>query len=322
MIVTTEPVPETTAATKSPNFNAPYVFTTLPSLNVPACGGCKIPDLGQSQDKEPKLRFQTPGFEDKPKEKLSDRTDKNVSPINIDKSYGGLEDFETKKPSLEQEPPFVHKHETIINDIENNNGGKVPQKPLPEKLQEAPNFEVVPPSSNNQPSSDENPNDFTTFKPPHTAKEHTPMEIPTAYTPLTDVEIFKPDTPAITVSNQQINIPGRESIPIKDPYPNMQDGLPTGITQNDMLDLLYKFNYTSGFHGHHEKGYKNGAKVGAYFVNGRDGISRVVEYVADENGYRPKVKFINLGYDSPDTPKEGTEKTFGLRGYEFTWFPV
>lgn len=119
-----------------------------------------------------------------------------------------------------------------------------------------------------------------------------------------------------------IEVPGKPPIAIKDKYPGMQDGLPAGIDTGDITDLLYKFNYTLGFHGHYERGLKNGAKIGGYFVNGRDGISRVVEYIADENGYRPKVKFINFGLDSPFTPKEGTEKTFGLQGFEFVWYPI
>lgn len=126
----------------------------------------------------------------------------------------------------------------------------------------------------------------------------------------------------VSVSDGVIRVPGNPDIPIRDKYPNMQDGLPKGIEENDITDLLYKFNYTVGFQGHYEKGYKNGAKVGGYFVNGRDGISRVVTYVADENGYQPKVKFINLGLDSPDTPKEATEKSFGLKNFEFVWYPV
>lgn len=102
----------------------------------------------------------------------------------------------------------------------------------------------------------------------------------------------------------------------------MTDGLPEGINEGDIKDLLYKFHYTVGFHGHYEKGLKNGAKVGGYFVNGRDGVSRVVTYVADENGYRPKFKFVRLGLDSDETPKEATEKSFGLKSFEFVWYPV
>lgn len=59
-----------------------------------------------------------------------------------------------------------------------------------------------------------------------------------------------------------------------------------------------------------------------YFVNGRDGISRIVTYIADENGYRPKVRFVNLGLESEETPKAETEKTFGLKSFEFVWYPI
>ncbi|KAJ8973148.1 hypothetical protein NQ317_005535 [Molorchus minor] len=130
--------------------------------------------------------------------------------------------------------------------------------------------------------------------------------------------------PPISVSDNVIHVGGNKptSIPIRDKYPGMTDGLPDGIEEKDINDLLYKFHYTVGFHGHYEKGLKDGTKIGGYFVNGRDGISRVVTYIADENGYRPKFKFINLGLDSADTPKIGTEKQFGLKSFEFVWYPI
>lgn len=126
----------------------------------------------------------------------------------------------------------------------------------------------------------------------------------------------------ISLSDGVINVPNGPPIPIRDKYPGMVDGLPLGVKEGDVLDLLYKFNYTVGFHGHYERGLKDGSKIGGYFVNGRDGISRVVTYVADEYGYRPKFKLVNLGLDSPDTPKEESEKTFGLKNFEFVWYPV
>jgi hypothetical protein len=86
------------------------------------------------------------------------------------------------------------------------------------------------------------------------------------------------------------------------------------------MKLLYRFNYTVGFHGHHEEGYRNGDKIGGYFVNGRNGISTQVKYTANEFGYQPNITFIPIGLDSPDTPKADTEKNYGLKGYAFEWF--
>lgn len=99
-----------------------------------------------------------------------------------------------------------------------------------------------------------------------------------------------------------------------------REGLPNGISMKDIMGLLYKFNYTVGFHGHHEEGFRNGDKKGGYFANGRDGFGRKVEYVANEFGYQPNITLVDLGLQSPDTPKENTEKDFGLKGYEFKWF--
>ncbi|XP_044741777.1 protein lethal(3)malignant blood neoplasm 1 [Chrysoperla carnea] len=104
--------------------------------------------------------------------------------------------------------------------------------------------------------------------------------------------------------------------------PTMTGPMPPGVTVDDMRDLMYKFNYTVGFHGHYEVGYRSGTKVGAYFVNGRDGYSHIVEYTADELGFHPKVYYIYLGLDHPDIPKEETEKEFGLKGYIFEWYSI
>ncbi|XP_053602816.1 protein lethal(3)malignant blood neoplasm 1 [Plodia interpunctella] len=108
--------------------------------------------------------------------------------------------------------------------------------------------------------------------------------------------------------------------------PNERDGLPDGLTKNDMSRLLYTFNYTVGFHGHFEEGYTNGAKQGYYFVTGRNGVRTRVDYVADEKGFRPKITQEVLDLLSDDVPKPETEKDekYGLNGYEFKWlyYPV
>ncbi|KAJ8732691.1 hypothetical protein PYW07_015290 [Mythimna separata] len=108
--------------------------------------------------------------------------------------------------------------------------------------------------------------------------------------------------------------------------PNEQKGLPPGLSQGDMTQLLYTFNYTLGFHGHFEEGYANGVKKGYYFVTGRNGVRTRIDYVADDTGFHPKVSQEVLDLLSEDVPKPETEKDekYGLKGYEFKWlyYPV
>jgi len=87
-----------------------------------------------------------------------------------------------------------------------------------------------------------------------------------------------------------------------------------------LTGLLYQFNYTVGYHGHHETGDRAGNKEGGYFVVGRDGYKRTVDYKANEFGYQPIIKLENVGPEA--TPHEDTEKEAGLKGYEFNWFYV
>ncbi|CAG9785106.1 unnamed protein product [Diatraea saccharalis] len=108
--------------------------------------------------------------------------------------------------------------------------------------------------------------------------------------------------------------------------PGEKDGLPNGLTKNDMQQLLYTFNYTVGFHAHFEEGYTNGAKQGYYYVTGRNGVRTRVDYVADEKGFRPKITQEVLDLLSEDVPKPETERDekYGLKGYEFKWlyYPI
>lgn len=82
--------------------------------------------------------------------------------------------------------------------------------------------------------------------------------------------------------------------------------------------VLYRFNYTAGYHGHNEEGDSLGNKLGGYFIVGRDNIKRGVIYVANENGFIPMVKYEKVS--SAEAPHEDTEKNAGLKGYEFEWF--
>ncbi|KAL1139004.1 hypothetical protein AAG570_009065 [Ranatra chinensis] len=101
------------------------------------------------------------------------------------------------------------------------------------------------------------------------------------------------------------------NIPQKEPRGHMKI--------EDLMGILYKFNYTLKFHGHHEVGDRAGNKEGGYFFNGRDGFGRDVKYIANEFGYQPNISLVEL--DSDNTPKEETEKLMNrLKGYEFKWF--
>ncbi|KAL0840412.1 hypothetical protein ABMA28_015669 [Loxostege sticticalis] len=134
---------------------------------------------------------------------------------------------------------------------------------------------------------------------------------------------FGPSKPTLISAQMQIV---DKNTDIYKKKPGEKDGLPDGLTKDDMLRLLYTFNYTVGFHGHFEEGYTNGAKQGYYYVTGRNGVRTRVDYVADEKGFRPKISQEVLDLLSDDVPKPETEKDekYGLKGYEFKWlyYPV
>lgn len=125
------------------------------------------------------------------------------------------------------------------------------------------------------------------------------------------------DTPVLVSGHLQTVDASALNTPLR---PNEQPGLPNGITEETMSELLYRFNYTIGFHGHREEGYANGAKVGEYFINFRNGLATRVSYVANEHGYFPKIQTVRIS--ALETPHPDTEKNpeFGLKGYEFKWF--
>lgn len=132
-----------------------------------------------------------------------------------------------------------------------------------------------------------------------------------------------PDKPILISAQMQIV---DKNTDVYQRAPGEKEGLPKGLTKGDMTQLLYTFNYTVGFHGHFEEGYRNGAKQGYYYITGRNGVRTRVDYVADENGFRPKITQEVLDLLSDDVPKPETEKDekYGLKGYEFKWlyYPV
>lgn len=84
------------------------------------------------------------------------------------------------------------------------------------------------------------------------------------------------------------------------------------------MGMLYKFNYTVGYHGHHETGNRKGDKEGGYFTIGRDGLKRTVIYKANEFGYQPSFKIEKA--QPEEIPQPETEKDNRRHDYEFKWF--
>ncbi|XP_049840150.1 protein lethal(3)malignant blood neoplasm 1 [Schistocerca gregaria] len=98
----------------------------------------------------------------------------------------------------------------------------------------------------------------------------------------------------------------------------VRDGLPPGVTMQDVMDaLLYRFNYTLPYHGHNEEGYRSGNKVGGYFADGRDGVGRNVKYLANEFGYQPNITLVDLRPGQAHTEED--ERNAPLLGYKFEW---
>ncbi|XP_067648591.1 protein lethal(3)malignant blood neoplasm 1 isoform X1 [Eurosta solidaginis] len=76
---------------------------------------------------------------------------------------------------------------------------------------------------------------------------------------------------------------------------------------------LYSFKYILDYNGHRETGARSGNKEGNYYAIGDDNVERTIEYIANEFGYQPRVRFRKL--DAPVQSKENT-----LKEYEFVWF--
>ncbi|XP_075162212.1 lethal (3) malignant blood neoplasm isoform X2 [Haematobia irritans] len=77
---------------------------------------------------------------------------------------------------------------------------------------------------------------------------------------------------------------------------------------------LYRFKYILDYHGHTETGKRNGNKEGNFYAIGDDNVERTIEYVANENGYHPRITWRRLN-EKDSRPAENT-----LKEYEFVWF--
>lgn len=70
-------------------------------------------------------------------------------------------------------------------------------------------------------------------------------------------------------------------------------------------DVGYNENQlTGGASFYREKGYANGTREGSYGYTTRNGLIRIVTYVADENGYRAEVLTNEPGVDGSPNPAD------------------
>ncbi|KAH8366110.1 hypothetical protein KR093_009202 [Drosophila rubida] len=79
---------------------------------------------------------------------------------------------------------------------------------------------------------------------------------------------------------------------------------------------LYRFKYLLDYNGHEETGSRNGNKEGNYFAIGDDDVARTIEYIANELGFQPHVRWRKL--DQSEIANLPTENS--LKHYEFKWF--
>lgn len=156
--------------------------------------------------------------------------------------------------------------------------------------------------------------DFTNSKAPS-------KPLPTSNTP-TVSETAPPAPPASSLQAKPvlaINAPGPK---VTGAYKPPVAAMPALLkAMNSFLsDLVYRFNYTTTYHGHNEEGSRNGNKKGGYFSVGRDNVRRTVEYIANENGFQPHVKYELV--NPAEAPNEVNDKNGILKGFEFKWFKV
>lgn len=168
------------------------------------------------------------------------------------------------------------------------------------------------------PSSDRNPKQYFDRQEPNSLQPQDPQDV-SLDSRISDKDGGDPASKPVLLS-AQMQIVDRNT-DVNQLNPGEREGLPNGLNKDDMSTLLYTFNYTVGFHGHHEEGYTNGVKKGYYFITGRNGVKTRVDYIADDTGFHPKISQEVLDVLSDDVPKPETEKDakYGLRGYEFKW---
>ncbi|XP_038122077.1 protein lethal(3)malignant blood neoplasm 1 [Culex quinquefasciatus] len=289
--------PTTTAATTTTTSTTPQPFriiTTARSISTPkpsglaACGGCKIPDLSTTTTTTTTVQ---PATEVTPPETST----LYVPPFKI-----------VNKNDIENVPANTPKPVTSTFTTNGDQPSKNNAEDTPQKLVNGSQKDSKAPSSKESTNEQKvpagmQPSGGSKAPSSSSATSSTGANNSGESPPQSSSPPSKPNTTSSTT-------------PAKFDHVNTANAM----IQHILNGLLYRFNYTVGYHGHHEQGDRKGNKDGGYFSVGRDGIRREVTYKANEFGYQPHIKFEKVSPE--ETPREETEKKAGLKGFDFKWF--
>lgn len=257
----------------------PYDFTTAKASDIASCSGCSIPEKVNSQG------IGLPQKLSKPVTELDAAVIKN-KPIN---QVNNLMNSNEPTKTISYEMKVQQNMFESSDDLQNVPNQYSPMPPAP-KDSEQPILQV---------------------------EQLSLQKIPEVLQLNTDTNLLQLNENDNKIPQQSLsNVPNLPNGPIQQ---NLQS---QGINKNNvdqmLTGLLYKFNYDVGYHGHREQGDRTGNKEGSYYVIGRDGYKRTVNYKANEFGYQPNVK-LELARPE-EIPREENEKERGLKDYEFKWF--
>lgn len=258
----------------------PYDLTTAKPSDIASCSGCSIPE---------KVNLQEIGL-----------PQKLLKPVN-----------EIDAASIKNMP---------VNQVNNLINSNEPTKPISYEMKVQQNM------FGNSDVLQNVPNQYSPMPPAPKESEQPILQVEQlSLQKIPEGSLLDTDTNLLQLNEGDNKFPLQplSNVPILPNGPNQQNLQSPGINKNNvdqnmLTGLLYKFNYDVGYHGHREQGDRNGNKEGSYYVIGRDGYKRTVNYKANENGYQPNVK-LELARPE-EIPREENEKERGLKDYEFKWF--
>uniref|UniRef100_A0A182M6Y0 Protein lethal(3)malignant blood neoplasm 1 n=1 Tax=Anopheles culicifacies TaxID=139723 RepID=A0A182M6Y0_9DIPT len=291
---TTTPAPTTTSTTPQPfriitTAKSIVPLTTPKPSNVVSCSGCKIPEPPTMPTTQPPLpetsTLYVPPF------KIVNKNDLET--------VGG----KTMTTSTTATSPTAM-------------GGTEPPQNVPQKL-----VEKSTPDAQDRPKTGGGSNENATTNANASQDRQQPRKEGNKSNEQASAERKTPkeqNTPTYSRSEKPSKDDRTPSQKDKDDPMKLIEIHTANMIQHILNGLLYRFNYTAGYHGHHEQGDRQGNKEGGYYAIGRDGIRRGVSYKANEFGFQPHIKFEKVSPE--ETPREETEKQAGLKGFDFKWF--